>query len=96
MRLRGIAFIIFMAKRKFRQEVPQVPVEICVAEGRRMGEAATWFATVNWEEQLERPLTEMRAELGVQKPKVYRGAIGQALLKSDNTRAHKPGAGATS
>ncbi len=93
---RGIAFIIFMAKRKFRQEAPQVPVEICVAEGRRMGEAATWFATVNWEEQLERPLTEIRAELGVQKPKVYRGAIGQALLKSENTRAHKPGTGATS
>jgi ubiquinone biosynthesis protein COQ4 len=76
---RGIAFIIFMAKRKFRQEAPQVPVEICVAEGRRMGDAATWFATVNWEERLAEPLLELRAELGLQKPTVYRGAINQSL-----------------
>jgi ubiquinone biosynthesis protein COQ4 len=75
---RGIAFIIFMAKRKFRQEAPQVPVEICVAEGRRMGDAATWFATVNWEERLAEPLLELRAELGLQKPTVYRGAINQS------------------
>jgi len=75
---RGIAFIIFMAKRKFRQEAPQIPVKICVAEGRRMGEAATWFATVNWEERLEEPLEQLRKELGIQTPKVYRGAITQA------------------
>jgi len=79
---RGIAFIIFMAKRKFRQDAPQIPVEICVAEGRRMGEAATWFATVNWEERLEEPLEQLRKELGLQTPKVYRGAIIQALNAS--------------
>jgi ubiquinone biosynthesis protein COQ4 len=76
---RGIAFIIFMAKRRFRQEAPQIPVEICVAEGRRMGDAATWFATVNWEERLAEPLADLRVELGLQKPTVYLGAIKQSL-----------------
>ena len=93
---RGIAFIIFMAKRKFRQEAPHVPVEICVAEGRRMGEAAQWFATVNWEERLEQPLAQLRAELGVTKPTVYRGAIAQAPANPTKKRAHEPHQGVNS
>lgn len=93
---RGISFIIFVAKRKFRQEAPHVPVEICVAEGRRMGEAAKWFATVNWEERLEQPLEQLRTELAVTKPTVYLGAICQAPAKPYIKRAHKPREGVSS
>ncbi|MEM6583355.1 MAG: hypothetical protein AAF699_18910, partial [Pseudomonadota bacterium] len=75
---RGIAFIVYMAKRKFREEAPEIPVDICVAEGRRMGEAATWFATIKWEQQLAQPLAEVRQELGLVPPKVYLSAVTTA------------------
>jgi ubiquinone biosynthesis protein COQ4 len=73
---RGIAFIIFMARRKFRQEAPLIPIDQCIAEGRRTGQAAGWFATVNWEERLAQPLAGLRAELGIQAPVRYRAALG--------------------
>ena len=73
---RGIPFIIFMARRKFRQAVPQISIDDCVAEGRRIGQRATWFATVNWEDQLARPLEQLRGELGIALPQVYRQAHG--------------------
>ncbi len=77
---RGIAFIIFMARRKFRQDAPQFDADACVAEGRHTGETATWFATVNWEERLAEPLDQLRAELGIGLPAVYLDAI-----RSDET-----------
>ena len=72
---RGIAFIIFMARRKARQEPRPFSVDECIAEGRRIGEAATWFATIKWEERLAEPLDQMRSELGILKPTLYRNAI---------------------
>ncbi|MFT5484570.1 MAG: ubiquinone biosynthesis protein COQ4, partial [Halieaceae bacterium] len=75
---RGVAFIIFMAKRKFREEAPSIPVVECIEEGRRIGEGATWFARVNWEERLAEPLEQLRTELGIGTPLVYRDAIASA------------------
>ena len=72
---RGIAFIIFMARRKARQGTQLFSVDDCIEEGRRIGEGATWFATVNWEQRLAEPLDTMRAELGNGKPALYRDAI---------------------
>jgi ubiquinone biosynthesis protein Coq4 len=72
---RGIAFIIFMARRKFRQEAPEIDVDACVAEGRRIGKRAKWFATVDWEQRLAEPLQRLREELGVSSPSVYREAL---------------------
>jgi ubiquinone biosynthesis protein COQ4 len=72
---RGIAFIIFMARRKFRQEAPEIDIDACVAEGRRIGERAKWFATVGWEQRLAEPLQSLREELGVSSPSVYREAL---------------------
>ena len=68
---RGIAFIIFMARRKFRQDAPQFDVDACVEEGRHTGCTATWFATVNWEERMDEPLEQLRAELGIGEPVNY-------------------------
>jgi len=74
---RGIAFIVFMARRKWRQEAPLFPIDECVGEGRRTGETAKWFAAVNWERRLEEPLERLRAELGVRPPRRYRAAVAQ-------------------
>jgi ubiquinone biosynthesis protein COQ4 len=72
---RGIAFIVFMARRKARQETKLFCVDDCIDEGRRIGQAATWFATVNWEERLAEPLAQLRSELGIGKPTLYRNAL---------------------
>lgn len=72
---RGIAFIIFMARRKTRQVTKLFSIDNCIDEGRRIGEAATWFAAVNWEERLAEPLEQLRRELGVLKPRLYRDAL---------------------
>jgi ubiquinone biosynthesis protein COQ4 len=72
---RGIAFIIIMARRKARQVKRPFSVDDCIEEGRRIGEAATWFAAVNWETRLAEPLEQLRRELGVLKPTLYRDAI---------------------
>ncbi len=75
---RGISFIIFMAKRKFREEAPDIPVQDCIDEGRRIGESATWFATVSWEERLAEPLQQIRVDLGLAVPCTYRDALALA------------------
>jgi ubiquinone biosynthesis protein COQ4 len=72
---RGIAFIIFMARRQVRRAALSFSIDECIAEGRHIGEAATWFATINWEERLAEPLDQLRRELGIQKPVLYRNAI---------------------
>jgi ubiquinone biosynthesis protein COQ4 len=72
---RGIAFIIFMARRQARQMPQQFSVDDCIDEGRRIGEAATWFVAVNWETRLAEPLEQLRHELGKLEPELYRAAI---------------------
>lgn len=72
---RGIAFIIFMARRKARHATQLFSLDDCIEEGRRIGEGAAWFATVNWEQRLAEPLDKMRTELGIGKPTLYRDAI---------------------
>jgi len=72
---RGIAFIIFMARRKACRATKLFSVDACIDEGRRIGEAADWFAAVNWETRLAEPLEQLRRELGVRKPTLYREAL---------------------
>jgi ubiquinone biosynthesis protein COQ4 len=72
---RGIAFIVFMAQRRWRQEAPQLDTARCVAEGRRNGETAHWLAAVQWEQRLAEPLERLRTELAIQPPGEYRRAL---------------------
>ena len=74
---RGISFIIFMGRRQFRRQAPQISIDACVAEGRDTGETAKWFATVKWEECLAQPLEQLRAKLGVRPPTFYRNGLLQ-------------------
>ena len=72
---RGIGFIIYMGSRQFRREAPHIDIDSCVAEGRRTGETASWFATQKWEALLQEPLEALRDRLGVQPPARYRAAL---------------------
>lgn len=72
---RGISFIVMMGRRQFRRELPDLGVDACVAEGRRMGETATWFALIDWEKRLPESLDQLRQELGVLPPTRYREAL---------------------
>jgi hypothetical protein len=60
-----------MGKRKFRRDVPGLPIDDCVLEGRRIAGAARWLLAVNWEERLAEPLEALRAELGLRPPGLY-------------------------
>lgn len=72
---RGIAFIVFMAKRRFRANAPHIDIDACVAEGRRIGRAAQWLPMIDWEQRLAEPLAQMRTELNIQQPARYRHAL---------------------
>lgn len=77
---RGIAFIVFMGRRKYREAAPALPVEACVREGRDLARAACWLPGILWEERLADPLVALRAELGLRPPALYH-----------DTRARWPG-----
>jgi len=68
---RGISFIVFMGRRQFRRQLPALPVDACVEEGRRIAGAAAWLPAIPWEERLAEPLERLRAELGLRPPVQY-------------------------
>ena len=71
---RGISFIVFMGRRKYRQAMPHMDVDALVREGRDIARAARWLPEVHWEERLGEPLEALRAELGLQAPARYLAA----------------------
>lgn len=68
---RGISFIVFVGRRQFRRQVPGLPVDACVEEGRAIARAAAWLPAIPWEERLAEPLGSLREELGLQPPVQY-------------------------
>lgn len=72
---RGIDFIIFMAKRKYQQEMPELDIDALVAEGRRLGKEAAWMLAVPWEDRLQESLDAVRAELGFVPAANYHAAV---------------------
>ncbi len=72
---RGIDFIIFMAKRKYQQEMPELDIDALVAEGRRLGKEAAWMLAVPWEDRLQESLDAVRAELGFAPAANYHAAV---------------------
>lgn len=71
-RNRGIAFIVLMGARKAHQEAPKVGIWRAVREGYRLGKKAKWFPAADWEALLEKPVEEVRKELGMGVPAIYR------------------------
>lgn len=70
-RNRGIAFIVFMGSRKYREVAPGLPIDDCVREGQRIAEAASWLPAISWESRLGEPLQALREELGLRLPQLY-------------------------
>ncbi|MEK9542572.1 MAG: Coq4 family protein, partial [Luminiphilus sp.] len=71
---RGIDFIIRMARRKYRKEMPDLDIDQLLDEGRQLGQQAAWMPAIPWEQRLAQPLERVRNELGFQPPQHYRTA----------------------
>lgn len=78
---RGIEFIVFMGRRRFRKAMPGLAVDALVREGRELARATAWLPAVPWEEHLGEPLQALRNHLGLRPPVRYlaaRAAIERA------------------
>lgn len=71
MRNRGIGFIVLVGARVTSKKAPGLGIWKAVREGFRDGKAATWLPMADWESLLEKPLEEVRRELGIQSPATY-------------------------
>jgi ubiquinone biosynthesis protein COQ4 len=73
-RNRGISFIVFMGRRRYRQALPELPVDELVREGGDIARVAAWLPGVRWEQRLGEPLEQLRRELGLRPPTHYLAA----------------------
>lgn len=69
---RGIGFIVLMGAYKSAKEAPGLGIWKAVREGYRLGKKASWLPAADWENLLEKPLTEVRALLGMGEPSIYK------------------------
>ncbi len=69
-RNRGIGFIVLVAYLRAGQKELRWARKL-IREGYRRGKAAAWLPAQDWEALLERPLEEVRRELGVDAPPEY-------------------------
>lgn len=69
----GVGVIAAMAWFKLgRVTDADVGARRTVAEGRQLAKRAAWFIGVPWHEWLERPLEDVRRDLGIARPVQYR------------------------
>jgi ubiquinone biosynthesis protein COQ4 len=68
---RGISFIVFMGRRKYREVAPELPVEDCVREGRELARASGWLVGIEWEDRLGDSLESLRRELDLRPATLY-------------------------
>lgn len=71
-RNRGIGFIVLIGARVAAREAKGAGVWRAVREGYRLGKQASWLPAADWEALLDKPLTEVRAILGMGEPVIYR------------------------
>ena len=80
---RGLAFLIFMAKREDKKNFPTLPIAECIAEARAHGRAASFLASVDWQAMLPLPLQEVRTRLGIDEPRLYQETLPKMLEIAD-------------
>ena len=68
---RGIDFIIFMGRQKFKKDHPEIDISALISEGRQIGQSADWMLLTRWEDRLHEPLAAVREELGFAFPEKY-------------------------
>lgn len=71
-RNRGIGFIVLMGARVAAREAKGVGVWRAVREGYRLGKTASWLPAADWEALLDKPVSDVRAILGMGEPVIYR------------------------
>lgn len=68
----GVGLVAAVAWIKLGRETdPALGAQHTVAEGRRIAQNCAWFVDVPWHEWLERPLEDVRRDLGITKPVEY-------------------------
>ncbi|WP_116365927.1 Coq4 family protein [Parahaliea mediterranea] len=75
---RGINFIVFMGRRQFRRQAPEIDVDACVAEGAELARRCRWLPALPLEDYLPQPLDSLRREWALEPPRRYLAA--RALL----------------
>lgn len=68
---RGIGFLVFMGRRDFRERLPNLPIEECFEEAKARGRKSVFLAALDWESLLDKPLEDVRKELGLGRARVY-------------------------
>lgn len=70
----GFLFIIFFGLKLMRAQAPTIAAWPAIREGFSMGKQANWLGAAHWEHLLTLPLEQVRSELNIGKPEVYRDA----------------------
>lgn len=70
-RNRGIGFIVLVGARVTAKNLPDVKIWKVVREAYRNGKKAAWLPATDWEAMLDKPLAQVRGELGIVSPATY-------------------------
>lgn len=86
-RNRGIGFIVLVGARVTAKNLPDVKIWRVIREAYRNGRKAAWMPAADWETLLEKPLTQVRAELGIAAPAAYSEAQPVAIAAENAFKA---------
>jgi ubiquinone biosynthesis protein COQ4 len=67
----GVRFIIHQSNRSAKKDGNWAVIEPCMTEAKENARKAKQLLGQNWEQLLERPLEEVRAQLGLVAPSIY-------------------------
>ena len=68
---RGIALVLFMGRRQYRRDHPQLPIDACLDEARVLAKNSAWLPGIWWEKKLHLPIDHVRESLGLAAPSIY-------------------------
>ncbi len=86
-RNRGIGFIVLVGASKTRSSLPGINIWRIIREAYRNGKKAAWLPATDWEAMLERPLADVRAELGIVEPAAYKEAEPLSIAAENEFQA---------
>lgn len=85
---RGIGAIVLYGYRIMGKVTKELNFKIdlreVVKEGYKLGKEASFWATADWENLLEKPITEVRALLKAGKPELYNEVLHEFSIKEEN------------
>jgi ubiquinone biosynthesis protein COQ4 len=85
---RGIGAIVLYGYRIMGKVTKELNFKIdlreVVREGYKLGKEASFWAIADWENLLEKPITEVRAILKAGKPKLYNEVLHEFSIKEEN------------